>query len=172
MSEYKYQLTHLPSELIDLLKGESLTIISFEQLDQEIFEYFQLLFNNTSEIPPYKISEKQWKTELDIMLSRFPSVAPIYHYPHFFDECVSGLSNEFFCEMATRLSNLRHITNPLKIGSFVSTRSPLYQGDQQIAFDERWALLPLSAKARLRLLLSEKFLPMIEVDAVETGITP
>lgn len=167
----QYQLINLPANILELLKGESLTIISFEQLHLEVFEYFQLLFNNTSEIPAYKISANQWETELDKMLNRFPCITPIYHSPHLFDECVYGLSNEFFCEMATRLNKVRHKLHALQTGSFCSDRSPLYQGEEQIAFGERWALLPISAKARLRLLLSKNFLPMVEIAAVETEIT-
>lgn len=168
----KYQLVDLPFEMIDFLKGESLSIISFEQLHLEVFEYFQLLFNNTGEIPAYKITAKKWQTELNIMLSRFPSTSVIFHRPYLFDECVRGLSNEFLCEMATRLSRVRHKLYALQTGSFVADRSPLYKGEAQIAFGERWALLPLSAKARLRLLLSENFLPIVEVGGIETDINP
>ena len=161
LNQLPLQLVNLPKNQLNALQGESLTLFRFEQLDTEVFAYFQLLFNNTNEIPPYHISTQQWQSELNQMLNRFPAVNPMHNTN--FDHAVQGLSNEFYCEMATRLSRIRHELWSLKIGSVRADKSPLHREGKQIAFGERWALLPLSARERLRLLLSENFLPIVKL---------
>lgn len=43
LNQLPLQLVNLPKNQLNALQGESLTLFRFEQLDTEVFAYFQLL---------------------------------------------------------------------------------------------------------------------------------